>query len=102
MLISIYEEGGYSDTKDDDLFKKKYTSIIIDQILCGNLNLLMKSYSIFTILRKLLLRKKIKTILPYLNNLKFINQLLIATLLSPIFFINYLISLFITKKYKLN
>lgn len=92
-IISIYEQGGISDLEKDLQFKKEYFNILTNETLKGNHFNIKKSYFIFTIIRKALLRNSIIQLKPYLKNNKFIYHLLFIIILFPFFLITNIVNI---------
>jgi glycosyltransferase involved in cell wall biosynthesis len=89
--ITYFEDNGTSSYTNDEAFIKEYPGLIINETLNSINNTIVKSYILFTILRKLILRRKLKALNNYPNKSKLITYLLITIILSPFWLLFYLL-----------
>lgn len=89
--ITYFEENGTSSNTNDEAFIKQFPILTITETLDGKRNFLEKSYILFTILRKLLLRGELKITDYYHYKSKLILYLILTITLSPFFLLIYIL-----------
>ena len=100
--VTYFEENGTSSNTNDEAFIKQFPRLTITETLDGKRNPIVKSYILFTILRKLLLRGKLRINDYYHYKIKLILYTILTITLSPFFILIYIlrtIVFFIEDKY---
>ena len=100
--VTYFEENGTSSNTNDEAFIKQFPRLTITETLDGKRNPIVKSYILFTILRKLLLRGKLRINDYYHYKIKLILYIILTITLSPFFILIYIlrtIVFFIEDKY---
>lgn len=100
--VTYFEENGTSSNMNDEAFVKQFPRLTITETLDGKRNPIVKSYILFTILRKLLLRGKLRINDYYHYKIKLILYTILTITLSPFFILIYIlrtIVFFIEDKY---